>query len=37
MELAENQIIKKYAKHCGHCRRNTSLPYEHEFTCFQCG
>ena len=37
MELAEDEIIKKYAKNCGHCIRNTLLPYEHEWTCFSCG
>ena len=37
MELTEDQIIEEYAKHCGHCKRNTLLPYEFEFTCFSCG
>ena len=37
MEITENEIIKKYAKRCGHCNRNTLLPYEYEFTCFSCG
>ena len=37
MELTEDQIIEKYAKNCGHCNRNTLLPYEYEFTCFSCG
>ena len=37
MELTEDEIIEKYAKHCGHCKRNTLLPYEYEFTCFSCG
>ena len=37
MELTEDQIIEKYAKKCGHCNRNTLLPYEYEFTCFSCG
>ena len=37
MELTEDEIIKKYAKKCGHCNRNTLLPYEYEFTCFSCG
>ena len=37
MELTEDEIIQKYAKHCGHCKRNTLLPYEYEFTCFSCG
>ena len=34
MELTEVEIIQKYAKRCGHCNRNTLLPYEYEFTCF---
>ena len=37
MELTEDAIIQKYGKHCGHCNRNTLLPYEHEFTCIACG
>ena len=37
MELTEDEIIQKYAKHCGQCNRNTLLPYEYEFTCFSCG
>ena len=37
MELTEDEIIEKYAKRCGHCNRNTLLPYEYEFTCFSCG
>ena len=37
MELTENEIIEKHAKICGHCNRNTLLPYECEFTCFSCG
>ena len=37
MILSEDQIIQKYAKNCGHCNRNTLLPYEYEFTCFSCG
>ena len=36
MELTED-IIEKYGKHCGHCNRNTLLPYEYEWTCFSCG
>ena len=32
--LSEDQIIEKNAKHCGHCNRNTLLPYEFDFTCF---
>ena len=37
MELTEDEIIQKYAKNCGHCERNTLLPYEYEYTCFSCG
>ena len=37
MNLTEDEIIEKYAKNCGHCRRNTLLPYEYEWTCFNCG
>ena len=37
MQLSENEIIKKNAKHCGHCSRNTLLPYDYKWTCFSCG
>ena len=37
MELTEDEIIQKYAKNCGHCNRNTLLPYEYESNCFSCG
>ena len=37
MELTEDEIIQKYGKNCGHCNRNTLLPYEYEFTCITCG
>ena len=37
MELTEDENIKKYAKNCGHCNRNTLLPCEYEFTCVSCG
>ena len=37
MELSEDEIIEKYGKQCGHCNRNTLLPYECEFTCIACG
>ena len=37
MELTEDEIIQKYATNCGHCNRNTLLPYEYEYTCFSCG
>ena len=36
MELTEDEIIEKYAKRCGHCNRNTLLPYEYEWSCFSC-
>ena len=37
MELSEDEIIQKYGKKCGHCNRNTLLPYEFAFTCISCG
>ena len=37
MVLTEDEIIQKYAKRCGHCNRNTLLPYEYEFICIACG
>ena len=37
MVLTKDEIIQKYAKRCGHCNRNTLLPYEYEFTCIACG
>ena len=37
MELTEDEIVQKYGKPCGHCNRNTLLPYEYEYTCFACG
>ena len=37
MQLLEDEIIEKYAKHCGHCSRNNLLPYEYERTCISCG
>ena len=37
MSLSEDENILKYGKHCGHCNRNTLLPYEYEYTCFSCG
>ena len=36
MELSEDEIIEKYGKHCGHCRRNPLLPYSYEWTCISC-
>ena len=37
MNLSEDEIIEKYGKRCGHCNRNTLLPYEYEFICLSCG
>ena len=37
MELPEDEIIEKYAKHRGHCNRNTLLPCKYEWTCLSCG
>ena len=37
MELTEDEVIQKYSKRCGHCNRNTLLPYEFEWICFSCG
>ena len=37
MEVTEDEVIEKYAKHCGHCNRNTLLPYKNEGTCHGCG
>ena len=37
MELREDEIIDKYGKQCGHCSRNTLLPYKYEWTCISCG
>ena len=37
MNLTEDEFIQKHGKRCGHCNRNTLLPYEYEFTCFSCG
>ena len=37
MELTEDEITKKHAKHCGHCSGNTLLPYEYDWTCISCG
>ena len=36
MNLSEDEIIQKYAKNCGHCKRNCLLPYEYEWSCFSC-
>ena len=37
MNLSEDEIIKKYGKQCLPCNRNTTLPYEYEWTCISCG
>ena len=37
MQLSAEEFLQKYAKHCGHCNRNTFLPYEYEWTCVSCG
>ena len=37
MELTEAEIIEHYRKSCGHCNRNTLLPYEYEYSHFSCG
>ena len=37
MELTEDENLQKYGKNCGHCNRNTLLPYEYEWTYFLCG
>ena len=37
MNLSEDEITEKNGEHCGHCNRNTLLPYEFERTCFSCG
>ena len=37
MELTEDQIVKKYSKHCGHCSRNILLLSEYVWICFGCG
>ena len=35
--MSEDEIIQKYGKNCGHCNRNTLLPYEYQWSCFSCG
>ena len=37
MELTEDERIPKYGKRCGHCNRNTLIPYEHEWTLIFVG
>ena len=36
MQLSEDEISEKHAKHCGHCNRNT-LPYKYVWNCFSSG
>ena len=36
MELTDDENIKKCAKHCGRCNRNTLQPHEYEWTCVSC-
>ena len=36
MELTEDENIKQYGKHCGHCGRKMLLPYEYEWSCISC-
>ena len=31
------KLYKNMLKNCGHCKRNTLLPYEYEWTCISCG
>ena len=37
LNLTEDELIEKHAKHFGFCRRNCLLPYDYEFTCFSGG
>ena len=37
MGLTKGKLIEKYPKEVMHCLRNTSLPYEYEWTCLSCG
>ena len=34
MELPEDKIIEKYAKHCDHCNQTTLLPYKMHLLVF---
>ena len=36
MELSEDEILQKYAKNCGHCKRNCLLEYSYEWSWFVC-
>ena len=35
--MTEDEVIEKHAKGCGHCNRNTLIPYEYEYFCIACG
>ena len=37
MDLTEDEIKQNCAKRCGHCNRNTLLPYKYELTCVSRG
>ena len=37
MNMSEDEIIQKYGRNYGHCKRKTLVPYEHEWSCFSCG
>ena len=37
MNLSEDEIGEENARKCGHCNRNTLLPYEKRFTCIGWG
>ena len=37
MELTEDQIYEKNAKHFVHCKKKILLPYDFEWTCVWCG
>ena len=37
MELTEDQVIEKYAKHQTDCSQKMLLPYEYERICLSCG
>ena len=37
MQLSEDEIIRKYGKHCRHSNQNTLLPYEYEWIWVSCG
>ena len=37
MQLSEDEVFEKCAKHSGHCNRITLLPHGYDFTCASCG